>query len=148
MNSKTWYKLIFLGGIINVIISIFITYNTLDFKKSAVSTQGKVVENVESGYSDNNLPMYKSKIVFSDENKKEYTFYSTYSSNPPQDSVGDILEVFYNPNNPQEARLDLSFWGPIIIFFMGLSLIIASFFIKHVNPERQAMFNNFFTSQK
>lgn len=111
----------------------------MDFKKFAVSTQGKVVGNVEAGHSKDNVIMYKSKIVFSDENKKEYTFYSSYSSNPPQDAVGDTLEVFYNPNNPQEARLDLSFLGPIIIFFSGLFSIIIGFVIKFVNVKKETV---------
>jgi hypothetical protein len=95
--------------------AFFIYKNTSKFLETAVTTQGTVVELVESrssSSSDNSI-MYSPVVNFIDKKGVEVKVYSSTSSNPPSYNVGEKVEVLYAPETPQDAKIKgfFSLWG-------------------------------------
>lgn len=74
------------------------------FEANAVATEGVVVELVESR-SDDSIT-YRPVVTFTTDEGTRVTFTSRAGSNPPVYSLGDPVEVLFDPDNPQNARLD------------------------------------------
>lgn len=122
-----------LVGIGMLIGAFFLYRNTELFLAEATKTEGIVVDLLRFKSSDSIT--YKPVVQFIDQNAQIIEFTSTSGSNPPSYSKGQIVEVFYLPTAPQNAKINgfFSLWGASIIiaslgsvfFLIGAGLILA-----------------------
>lgn len=126
--------------VIGLLLSLGAGYSVYDvkqFKKSAILTQGTVIQLIENIDNKNNSKTFTPVIHYKTVKGDEFTMTSSVSSNPPAYSIGETVSIFYKGNNPQEARIDgfLSNWlltlilGTIgLVFFLigSIPLILSS----------------------
>lgn len=113
--------------------AIFISLNTVEFLKTALTTQGTVVE--LQPVRSHKSTTYKPVVDFIDVKGVKIEFASGSSSNPPSYEVGEKVEVLYNPKEPQDAKIKsfFSLWmGPLIVGIVGAVFFAVgfSFFIS------------------
>ncbi|SFW60341.1 DUF3592 domain-containing protein [Cellulophaga fucicola] len=131
------YVLTVIGA--GMLVGTFFLYkSTSDFIEKSVETQGTVIELLESrskSSSDNSI-MYKPLVAFTDAKGTEVEFASSTSSNPPSYSVNEKVDVIYNPESPNKAKIKgfFSLWGGamilgilgLIVFLIGFGIIVSS----------------------
>lgn len=97
------------------------------FRKRVVQVEGTIVEKNKAGNH------YYGMIEFSDQAGRMYQVKRT--SNQSQ-KVGDILTIYYDPENPQDVILDIKILGLFVnnglifsSFVFGLSIVIVLMFL-------------------
>ncbi len=103
--------------------TFFLCKNTSEFLDKAIISQGIVVDLVDSHSSSDDSVTYRPLVQFIDENENSIEFLSSSSSNPPSYSVGEKVEVLYNQENPNDAKIKgfFSIWGGVTILgIMGI----------------------------
>jgi len=128
---KYLFLLIGLGMLVG---SFFLYQNTVSFLETAIKADGVVVDLVRSRNSDSTT--YAPTVRFKTNRGNTIEFTSTTSSNPPSYSVGEKVEVLYEPSQPHSAKINsfFSVWGGAVIvcglgtvfFVVGFAIIIAS----------------------
>jgi len=122
--------------------TLFLLKNTTSFLATSITSQGTVIDmetrrsssSSGSGSSSKKSKTYAPVIRFTDKSGNSYSFTSSTSSNPPSYSIGESIEVLYNPVSPSDAKIKgfFSIWGGILILgilgivFFGIGI---SFFI-------------------
>ncbi|OGH90650.1 MAG: hypothetical protein A2479_02145 [Candidatus Magasanikbacteria bacterium RIFOXYC2_FULL_39_8] len=100
-------------------------YSFLDSQKvikTFASAQGTVVELVRSSTS-NESNTYSPLVSFV-ANETEYQFKSNFSSDPPAYDVGEQVNVLYNPESPQDARINSFLSLYLISLIFGVTGLI------------------------
>lgn len=92
-------------------INIFI-YNQY-FYKNAISTVGVVVEVQDYKKKKIFAPIYK----YTDQNNREQKSISYFTSDPQKYTVGQVLDVLYDPSNPSYSKIKDNFspWAASIM---------------------------------
>ena len=106
--------------------ALYIAIKTSEFKETAITTNGTVIELLETKGSSNSIT-YKPLVLFTDMKGVEVRFSSSNSSNPPSYSVNEKVEVLYSPNNSQDAKIKtfFSIWGSVIILgILGITFFL------------------------
>ncbi|MEB4589851.1 DUF3592 domain-containing protein [Candidatus Thiothrix sp. Deng01] len=114
--------------------SYYLYQDTRGFLRTALSAQGTVVELVRSRSRDSTT--YAPAVNFTTHEGKPISFTSTTSSNPPSYTEGETVEVFYQADRPESAKINgfFSLWGGALIlggigavfFIISASIILAS----------------------
>jgi len=109
--------------------TFFIHKNTSEFIEKSIETQGTVIELLESHSSSSSdySITYKPLVQFTDNKGTQIQFLSSTSSNPPSYSVNEKVEVIYNPESPNKAKIKsfFSLWGgATILGILGLVFFI------------------------
>jgi hypothetical protein len=114
-------------GIAMLIGALYLYNDTNNFLKTAISSNGIVLELIEVRNSSKNSITYKPLVEFTDNRNKTIRFSPSSSSNPPSYSEGEEVEVLYNSAKPNEAKIKsfFSVWGATLI----LGIIGAILFI-------------------
>ncbi|WP_142688374.1 DUF3592 domain-containing protein [Chitinophaga polysaccharea] len=95
---------IFLGvGIVTLIITLVILYNVKKFNDSAVKTSGTVVDLIAKRGSKSTT--YSPVVTFNDNAGVKHRYISDVSSSPAGYNIGDNVEICYNPNDPDDAKI-------------------------------------------
>jgi hypothetical protein len=136
MKIFGWFFL--LCGVLAIGACIFLIVHTLRFTNRAVSTNGIVKELVlvrGSNSSNNSRRSYSPLIEFKTITGETKEFLDRSSSNPPAHDVGDIVNVKYDPNNPNRALIYYSVWSiwifPLIPLFLGpIFIALGILFLK------------------
>jgi len=79
------------------------------FFAKALEADGVVVGLTEIIYEDNDdreSILYAPEVVFSTADGEEVTFTSGVGSSPPNYRIGQQVKVFYEPTEPQNAKVD------------------------------------------
>ena len=121
-QSKTILFLFGLVGIGMLVGGIFFFISTKQFVRTALRTQGTVVDLILRKNEDGRYT-YAPKVTFTANNGDQYTFVSGASANPPAFDRGEIIEVLYLAENPQGAKintLSTLYSLPLIMGGMGL----------------------------
>lgn len=114
-----------LVGLVLIGIAFFLWSRTKEFVATARPAKGTVTNLI----SDNEgavAPVFKFTALNGDIIEKRETLYS----NPPSHKVGDIIDILYDPNNPQGARIARTsslYFAPILLAMMGLIFVVSSF---------------------
>lgn len=120
-----------LMGLIFAVLGIKFVSDNLKFIETSEKTSGTVIELIEKKSDDGYT--YAPKITFLDKaDSREITFISQTSSNPPAYKVGENLNIIYDPNNPEKAKIDSFFnlWlGEILFSAIGLIFFIIGIFV-------------------
>lgn len=134
------YVFIILG--IGMLIGAFFIYKkTSQFVEKSIQTQGTVVELLKSrssSSSDNSI-MYSPLIQFTDGKGTQIEFSSSNSSNPPSYSVNEKVEVIYNPESPNNAKIKsfFSIWGGVTMLgILGAILFATGGSVIYYNVKR------------
>ena len=142
MNVLDIIKYVFmLLGIGMLAGSLFLYDETRSFLSEAASTEGRVVNFLQS-YSDHGVT-YAPVVHFVNRNNKIIVFVSSTAANPPAYAKGEKVEVLYFPAKPQDARINsfFSLWGgSVILGVMGaiFFLIGAGVTLVPILKKRQA----------
>ena len=128
---KYVFSLIGIGMLIG---TFFWHQNVTSFIAESETAQGKVTELVRSRSGDSTT--YKPVVQFYTKNGELIEFMSSAGSSPPSYDEGEKVEVFYLPENPQNAKINgfFSIWGgPLIVgvlggifFLVGIGMVFAT----------------------
>lgn len=124
---------------LGLLVSTYYIYkNTQDFLKSSQIARGTVVELVSST-SDNGSTLYRPTIEFLTDKGSTIQFTSDVSSNPPSYKKGEVVEVYYQKDMPQRAKVKgfFSLWGGhLIMGGMGFTLFMVGFSMVVTNARK------------
>lgn len=97
-----------------LIMAVFFYTSTSAFITSSKSAEGEVTELIIPSGSDT----YHPKVRFQTESGKEVIFVDSVGSTPPSFTVGESVKVFYQPDNPQNAKISsfFSLWFLVVVF--------------------------------
>ncbi len=119
-------------GIVMLVGGFLMYQNTAGFVATAVHTQGTVVDisRVWSSSSSGGSYVYRPIIEFKTKEGADGKFESTNGRNPSPFAKGDVVEILYDPQNPDKAEIDSfgELWvGNLIlpglgIIFFGVAL--------------------------
>jgi hypothetical protein len=115
-NKKTILILGFifaLTGLIMLAVAIYSICTTFKFYSKGLKAQGQVTELNRRGHG-----AYPTVQFYTKEGEL-ITFYGKTASSPPSFSVGEHVEVVYNPNNPAQAVIH-SFMEKWFVFIIGI----------------------------
>jgi hypothetical protein len=109
---------------------VYMMYASVQLQSKGVVTEGIVVE-MDASTTDGSTTY--APIIEFQVNGQTYSFKGGISSNPPQYSVGDRVEVRYDPDNPKTAQINKSserWLVPLILIpAMIFSALIVNFFL-------------------
>lgn len=132
MNSARIIKFVFgLVGVLMLVGAGLLYQNTTKFVASASRAQGEVIDllRVESSRR-NSSDTWRPMVHFKLPSGEIIEFTPSSSSSPPAYDKGEIVEVFFNPADPKDARLNGFFdlWGGAAIVG-GLGAVFLAFAI-------------------
>lgn len=118
-----------------LLIGAFVLYgNAQSFKSSAVLTEGTVVDLVYAPSSDGGGG-YRPIVRFLTREGEEIEYESNTSSSPAAYDVGEVVGIYYDPANPNDAMIDGfldQYLAPLILgsvggifFIIGGGLLLA-----------------------
>jgi Protein of unknown function (DUF3592) len=137
-NPWTWITVILFAFTVGTLLSIGVVFtlfalfsyrNTRAFLSRAIFTQGKIVDYQHSLSENQN--MYAPIIQFEDQQGNTHIFTSSISSSGGQNSIGKNVGIWYEPNNPQNARIDgllLLYFTEIVVGLIAVGLLVAGTF--------------------
>lgn len=125
---------IFLGvAVLMLVIATITSINTARMLARETSTQGYVTALVIRTDADGDLFYYPVvRFVLPDDSR--HTVQTDAGSSPPAYSVDDAVTVRYDPEHPDQARIDsfagvLSLWiAPLVTCILGVAFLLATLF--------------------
>ena len=113
-------------------------YNYL-FIRQAETATGVVTDLIPVGRLGKG---YYPQVQFTTLAGEEITYQPLSSQNPPAFAIGEQVTVYYDPANPERAKLDwfVNLWlGPMLLAMAGaIDVIVASvFFVLHLKKKQQ-----------
>lgn len=121
---------------------IYFYQKTSTFLETARKTTGQVVELITNNTSKNKKT-YAPVFTFQDSRGKTHKIKSAYSSSSPSYEVGQEVDVFFNPQMPEEAILGDFFevWGATVIFMTmaTITFLVSSIILFVENRKRKIL---------
>lgn len=120
------FVLALIFGVIGVAMlggAAFFRGKTAEELRTFLPADGVVTANIATRSGRNNSTTYSAQVRFTAKDGSTVTFKESFSSNPAAHQVGDKVKVFYDPGNPQNARIDdfMNTWFlPLLLGGMGL----------------------------
>jgi hypothetical protein len=117
-------------GFVLLGIAIKVRADTLAFLAKAISTKGKVIrmeEHLSTDNDDNHSYTYYPVVEFANTRGKVSQFTSKNGRNPPGFTVGQEVQVLYDPQKLNSARIATftEIWlGSLLLGIFGLLLIV------------------------
>ncbi|QNK67964.1 DUF3592 domain-containing protein [Variovorax sp. PAMC26660] len=120
MKVETLAKLIFgFIGIALLVLCGFLIYNRVAFIASAERVQGEVtdLQHVRSTNKNNTDGTWRPIVQFRAPSGALIDFTTSSSSGSPGYEIGETVDVFFQPSNPQDALLNDMFemWGGAVM---------------------------------
>ena len=115
-------KIFTLVAIVMLALTAYTVFNTRQFMASALIAEGTVTDLSESIDPDDNSSSWYPVVRFTARNDQEVEFRSNVGSNPPSFEIGDIVEVAYQADDVENARVNTfgQLWTMSLIFgFLG-----------------------------
>lgn len=140
INPMKLLVLIFLliGIVFTGILGIFMAIN-INIKKNYVPADATIVDFVRNHSGDNTLTVVK---YFVDGQEYESSL-NSYSSNW---SVGDRVNVYYNPENPDETKMEIPVIMMIVFPSFGIVFIAVGLFLclkeKKLKRKKKKLIEN------
>ena len=123
--------------IIFFVIGLFVCYlgyyqlqETQQLLDSGVKTTATVVDLVKRAKgTDDTHHKYSAVFRYKTQAGSAHRVTSSYASYPAPYDIGEEVEIIYNPNDPEDYKVD-SFWGlyrwVIFAFFFGGMIVVIS----------------------
>lgn len=121
----TGRRVTMLGAIICFGIAIISARATTTFMRTAIKANGAIVDLVRVGYGHD--VTYAPVFRFTAADGRSYTIKSRASTNPPEFTVGQTVQILYRPNDPAHARLSTTGQLWLLPMILGLGGLIFSF---------------------
>jgi hypothetical protein len=124
MVPKSVKYLFLLVGTAALTVSVVVSVNRVNFIIDSVKTEGEVVEMVarqSSNTSRSSSVSYAPCILFTDIHGRQIEFVSSISGSRGFYEIGEKVDVIYDPELPEEARLNGFFtvWGVATVTGLG-----------------------------
>ena len=107
-----------------LIIGITWLSTVFNFLNKAIKTNATIIDHVERGRDSTTLaPVF----LFETKNGTSIKIDSNIGSSIREFTVGDTIEIYYDPNHPYDAKINsfVQLWAfPIIICLFGISFVI------------------------
>lgn len=132
-NTLLLVGVIFLAiGAVFIGLSAFFVARIRRFLRTAVSTEGVILELIESSGSEGGT-VYQAVVEFETADGRTIRWQESMASNPPPGQAGDRVPMKYDPANPQEARIAKTFrlwflpglFACLGLLFFGIGAILA-----------------------
>ncbi len=110
-------------GLFVMAIGVFFAVGQYQFAQTAQQTMGEVTALIPQTDSDGTT--YAPELGYM-VNGQRYSLVSNYSSNPASYAVGDSVVVFYDPTNPDSAKMGTTvalYGGPVIAGGIGIVFV-------------------------
>lgn len=121
-----WYGMAFIVGIILFAVGVKFLNDRLSFLKKGERAFATVIELERSTDSDGGY-VYKPIFRFSTPNKKEVIYRGYFSSSPAGWRIGDVANVVYSVDNPDEVKV-LTYFGtfgiPVVLLAVSLPFLL------------------------
>jgi Protein of unknown function (DUF3592) len=113
-------------GVGMLIGAFFIYLHTSNFIKNAISTDGVVVELIRVQSNDDSSDTFSPIVRFKNQYGLEIEFKSSSSSSPASFDIGEKVMVYYELQNPQNAKIKAFFelWG-VATIVGGIGIVFA-----------------------
>lgn len=114
-----------IGGLF-ILLALFLFVRTRIFLGKAQETKGTVIEMISKRGSKGGTsysPVYEFRTITGQMIKVE----DSLSTNPPMFQVGQKIDVLYEPENPQNARIKRCmslYFMPALFAFLGFTFFI------------------------
>ena len=133
--KKTYLILVGIGLVFLTIATITIV-NTLNFRSSAILTDGSVVRMNESR-SDKGTLLTAPVISFNTKDGQEYLYQSNIYSNPSSYSIGEKVPIYYDPLNPNHAQTGGMTLSIVLASIGGVFFLIGLIiYLLHINKDK------------
>ena len=135
-RGSAYQKILWLfviGGSITLLVGAGLFLNALLFLAKAKRVPGTVIELVPNHYVYPGGYACAPKVGFWEETRKRrFEFISSESAYPPAYSEDERITVFYDPENPENAKIG-DFRNllvmPIVLFFYGMFFFVIGFLL-------------------
>lgn len=102
-----------------------------EFIAKSVVAEGRVIENQREQWSDSKSShtSYRAIVSFTDQRGQVITYRDKIAFNPPSFTVGQSVQIFYDPQDPQRAMIDRgqkNYLIPVIACALGGLFILGS----------------------
>lgn len=87
---------------------VYAAYTGWQLQTQGQTTTGTVIQMEESSSSEGGCCVYSPVVQF-EANGQTYTFEGSTASDPPQYKVGEVVNVRYDPADPNTAQIDSIF---------------------------------------
>ena len=123
---------------------VWLYTRTAAFLDTAVPATGEVVELKESSGSEGGTT-WSPVFAWVDAAGVERRSTAGFSSNPPSHAVGEPIDLLYDPQNPEDARIDgfFSLWLAPLIF--GALAAVQAVFVLTLGLALPWAFGRFWT---
>ena len=108
--------------VILIVVAILFFMRTRDFLEGSLSAEGVVVD-FGTRYQDGST-YYHPIIEYDMPNGEMIVFQSSTGSKPAAYDVGEEVQIFYDPEDPQDARIDDWLDLYLVTFILGLMAFI------------------------
>jgi len=139
----TIFMNLFLAGF--CLWGVYAAYTGWQLQTRGETTTGTVVEMEESNTTDGGCCVYSPVIEFNI-NGQTYSFDGGNASYPPEYKVGEVVDIRYDPVDPNTAQIDSYFerWAfPIcIIPAMTITALVLNFFMFRAFRRNQPIFDS------
>lgn len=92
-------------GIVMLAVTLVIFFSIEKFNASAIKTNGTVVDLIAKSSSSGKSTMYSPVVTYDDEAGVKHRYISNVSSNPPGYNIGDQVALYYNRQDPDDAKI-------------------------------------------
>lgn len=120
------------GALICLTVSVVNCFQTKGFLGSAIKANG-VISALKNTHGEHGTS-YAPVVRFEDASKITHEVTSRFSSSPPGFSVGEKVEVLYQPSDPDNARINTFWqvWGPTLLSAMigGGFMLVSLLFVN------------------
>lgn len=126
LESILIFGLVVLAGFGIITINLLLMLKRKMDLAKAVRTKGRVVQIVSRGRSPRHIALWAPRVVFQTAQNESVDFVPSTGSAAPPYRVGDLVDVYYNPTNPNKAGLVYDTAGilfKVIFIVLGLMMI-------------------------
>ena len=126
-NSIVGFFVLIIVGVVFLIIGLSMYRHQQKFAKNGIATEATVINMVSQRSTDS--VTYKPEVEFQTENGETIQVIHTTGSNPPRYKKGEVINIYYMPDNPYEITIDSAFERVIFPFIFivlgGLCCLMA-----------------------
>ena len=108
-NRPLYGRLLIGAGSVCFVVAIGASLYSWNFIRTARQTTGTVIKMREQTDNESGGKSYAPVFSFKDTAQGEHTITSSFYAYPPLHRVGDSVSVLYQPDAPDNARID-GFW--------------------------------------
>ncbi|MDR0805984.1 MAG: DUF3592 domain-containing protein [Enterobacteriaceae bacterium] len=124
---KKIFSFLFFIGLLLIISSGYLAYNTWSFQKNAIHTEGEITDLRYSKDSDSSSGSWFPTVTFTDNKDQEITFESSVGGSGYRGTQGEIVDVIYENGHSENAKIENNglYFGAIFcgIFALVFTLI-------------------------